>query len=744
MNVYQEHSLQENQADNNASGALQKQAVPVLKDTPAQSVQKKERASLQLKSRNGAEVGPFKPIQQKENKTGLPDNLKSGVENLSGTNLSDVKVHYGSSQPAQFNAHAYAQGIDIHVAPGQEQHLPHEAWHVAQQKQGRVQATTQMKGTGINDDASLEKEADDMGAKAMSTSADSFASGYEHFNKKDIGDVKARASLASHAQRQTFENINSGISASLKQINNTSNTSIQKQKVKQLVAGKFLADDGEELKEGQIHKSNFLASLRSEVKKIAKEILEPVGLAQDSCPDLNYWISYYAGKDAAYFEAAIAKYSPATAEATNTDEYLVKLADKVRDALTKHVATGVNEFDPEEVPADVEAKRPPASVLGIQRKIAPIQFGCTSAKNLPADEPTDTGDTKIAGPVIGSLTGVTGSGPRSAALTGPGSGARTAVTGVASSSHARAEPATAERKDDAAKKLKPGDLYSLIESYRSLKEPERCKKVVALFIDAGLAVTHHESVPEDKRNGAPSLEDQDGVVKLELAPFTADSANLNHNYKQIWDCGGTQQMILQRLLGNVTGKKRHDAFSGSIRKGKIGESASPSAKIVSSLAIKQSGPSAEVAESARKAIEPIVSALEEGPCVIPFSTDGGGGHAFTLAGDKAGFFLYQGWVGYHSVLDKRYTRKLTKATLTEFLMTIVSVVPGNPAGKQAPDYAGALAAEDTLREREGKDEEVKADPPKDAFVRTTGTSIFKYEIIPLTPPQSVTLEQTQD
>ncbi|WP_238582279.1 eCIS core domain-containing protein [Cellvibrio sp. OA-2007] len=104
----------------------------------------------------------------KPNNTGLPDNLKSGIENLSGYSMDDVKVHYNSAQPAQLNAHAYAQGTDIHVAPGQEQHLPHEAWHVVQQKQGRVQPTMQMKaGVPVNDDAGLEHEADVMGAKAL-------------------------------------------------------------------------------------------------------------------------------------------------------------------------------------------------------------------------------------------------------------------------------------------------------------------------------------------------------------------------------------------------------------------------------------------------------------------------------------------------------------------------------------------------------------------------------------------------
>ncbi|MBL6448136.1 DUF4157 domain-containing protein [Fulvivirga sp. 29W222] len=116
--------------------------------------------------------GPKSSQTPNSNKTGLPDNLKAGIENLSGYSMDDVKVHYNSPKPAQLNAHAYAQGTDIHVAPGQEQHLPHEAWHTVQQKQGRVQPTMQMKGgMNVNDDTSLEREADVMGAKAIQTKA---------------------------------------------------------------------------------------------------------------------------------------------------------------------------------------------------------------------------------------------------------------------------------------------------------------------------------------------------------------------------------------------------------------------------------------------------------------------------------------------------------------------------------------------------------------------------------------------
>lgn len=118
--------------------------------------------------------GKFENVVQREkNNTGLPNNLKSGVEKLSGVSLNDVKVHYNSAKPATLQAHAYAQGTEIHVAPGQEKHLPHEAWHTAQQKQGRVKPTIQMKqGVPVNDDVGLESEADQMGAKALEVGKD--------------------------------------------------------------------------------------------------------------------------------------------------------------------------------------------------------------------------------------------------------------------------------------------------------------------------------------------------------------------------------------------------------------------------------------------------------------------------------------------------------------------------------------------------------------------------------------------
>ena len=142
--------------DNRTVAVAQRQALAAIGSSPRQVAQRQQAAA----------AAPPK------NTTGLPDNLKAGVENLSGYSLDDVTVHYNSAKPAQLQAHAYAQGTDIHVAPGQEQHLPHEAWHVVQQKQGRVKPTESIENVLVNSNSHLESEADTMGKYAKKLSAD--------------------------------------------------------------------------------------------------------------------------------------------------------------------------------------------------------------------------------------------------------------------------------------------------------------------------------------------------------------------------------------------------------------------------------------------------------------------------------------------------------------------------------------------------------------------------------------------
>jgi hypothetical protein len=107
------------------------------------------------------------PGREAANKTGLPDRLKEGVEALSGLSLGDVRVHYDSPEPARLRAEAFTRGSQIFVAPHRERHLPHEAWHVVQQKRGQARGTRRVAGSVVCDDPTLEREADAMGARAQ-------------------------------------------------------------------------------------------------------------------------------------------------------------------------------------------------------------------------------------------------------------------------------------------------------------------------------------------------------------------------------------------------------------------------------------------------------------------------------------------------------------------------------------------------------------------------------------------------
>ena len=133
--------------------------------------QPEEEEPLQGKSEGAAlqrQEAEEESLQMKPAGSGapLPRQLQAGIESLSGRSMDHVRVHHNSSQPAAVGAHAFAQGADIHLAPGQEQHLPHEAWHTVQQAEGRVPPTTEVAGVAVNDSPSLEREADSMGNKA--------------------------------------------------------------------------------------------------------------------------------------------------------------------------------------------------------------------------------------------------------------------------------------------------------------------------------------------------------------------------------------------------------------------------------------------------------------------------------------------------------------------------------------------------------------------------------------------------
>lgn len=146
----------------NADHALQARQKEMIQQSPYMASQQKKIE------------GAMGSVVQRENKTNLPDELKSGMESSFNQDFSHVRVHANSSKAPEVGALAYTQGSDVHFAPGQfspgtssgRQLIGHELAHVVQQGAGRVSPTTTVNGMPVNDNPSLEKEADLLGSKA--------------------------------------------------------------------------------------------------------------------------------------------------------------------------------------------------------------------------------------------------------------------------------------------------------------------------------------------------------------------------------------------------------------------------------------------------------------------------------------------------------------------------------------------------------------------------------------------------
>lgn len=134
--------------------------------SPAPPIQAKDAGNAGRSMRDPGHPGAGRP---------LGGEVRGKMEGALGQDFSDVRVHEGS-QASSLGAVAYTRGRDIHFAPGKyspkshegQKLLGHELAHVVQQRAGRV-AVPQGKGAPINADSRLEKEADDLGKKAVSS-----------------------------------------------------------------------------------------------------------------------------------------------------------------------------------------------------------------------------------------------------------------------------------------------------------------------------------------------------------------------------------------------------------------------------------------------------------------------------------------------------------------------------------------------------------------------------------------------
>jgi hypothetical protein len=108
----------------------------------------------------------------------LPSDVRVRMEAALDAGFAAVRVHQ-DAYAQTIGAQAFTRGTEIFFAPGRFdpsspqglELLGHELTHVKQQAEGRVPVTAQIGGAPANDDPALEREADELGAKAARAAA---------------------------------------------------------------------------------------------------------------------------------------------------------------------------------------------------------------------------------------------------------------------------------------------------------------------------------------------------------------------------------------------------------------------------------------------------------------------------------------------------------------------------------------------------------------------------------------------
>jgi len=100
----------------------------------------------QAKIAHAPAAADVKAVQRKMSVAPAGDAMEGEADQIAQQvhRAAPTAANAGAGGNRQLQAQAYAGGNEAHFAPAQEQHLPHEAWHVAQQRQGRVDPTLQM------------------------------------------------------------------------------------------------------------------------------------------------------------------------------------------------------------------------------------------------------------------------------------------------------------------------------------------------------------------------------------------------------------------------------------------------------------------------------------------------------------------------------------------------------------------------------------------------------------------------
>ena len=115
-------------------------------------------------------------------------------------------------------------------------------------------------------------------------------------------------------------------------------------------APSLLVDDDSQPGAGQMRKSEFLAEIHDAVCSTADQGLAQSGETSQGCPWIEYWLSYYGGKDAAHVEAAMGKFAPGTTGVRGAHDYVPIVVARVREGVDRYQTTGETPQMPDEMP----------------------------------------------------------------------------------------------------------------------------------------------------------------------------------------------------------------------------------------------------------------------------------------------------------------------------------------------------------------------------------------------------------
>ena len=133
----------------------------------------------------------------------------------------------------------------------------------------------------------------------------------------------------------------------------------------------LVVDDEADASPGQMRRSEFLSSLRTEVCATVDEALAGSGRDSEGCPWIDHWLGYYEGQSASHIERALHRYAPEAAAVRSADRYISIVTARVRQSALVFAKTGAVTGVPDDVPAQMMPTAAPEPRAGMRFKSKP-------------------------------------------------------------------------------------------------------------------------------------------------------------------------------------------------------------------------------------------------------------------------------------------------------------------------------------------------------------------------------------